>query len=55
MISAGYVARRGARRGIYRFWWGNLMERDHLEEPGIDGRIIIRWTFRMSEIGVCTG
>jgi hypothetical protein len=19
------------------FWWGNLRERDHLEEPGIDG------------------
>ena len=22
------------------FWWGNLMERDHLVDPGIDGRII---------------
>jgi len=21
-------------------WWGNLRERDHLEEPDIDGRII---------------
>jgi len=19
------------------FWWGNLRERDHLEDPGIDG------------------
>ena len=28
------------------FWWGNLKGRDHLEDPGIDGRIIIRWTFR---------
>jgi len=24
------------------FWWGNLRERD----PGIDGRIILRWIFR---------
>jgi len=23
-------------------WWGNLGERDHLEDPGIDGRIILR-------------
>jgi hypothetical protein len=22
------------------FWWGNLRERDHLEDPGLDGRII---------------
>jgi hypothetical protein len=27
--------------------WGNLRERDHLEDPGIDGRIIIiRWISR---------
>jgi len=24
------------------FWWGNLRERDHLEIPGIDGKIILR-------------
>jgi len=24
------------------FWWGNLRERDHLQDPGIDGRIILR-------------
>ena len=28
------------------FWWGNLNERDHLGDPGIDGRIILRWIFR---------
>jgi len=28
------------------FWWGNLRERDHLEDPGIDGRIMLRWVFR---------
>jgi hypothetical protein len=27
------------------FWWGNLRERDHLEDPGIDRRIILRWIF----------
>jgi hypothetical protein len=28
------------------FWWGNLRERHHLEDPGIDGRIILRQIFR---------
>jgi hypothetical protein len=27
-------------------WWGNLRERDHLEDPAADGRIILRWIFR---------
>ena len=28
------------------FWWGNLRERGHLEEPDEDGRIILRWIFK---------
>ena len=28
------------------FWWGNLKERDHLKDPGMDVRIILRWIFR---------
>jgi hypothetical protein len=28
------------------FWRGNLRERDHSEDLGLDGRIIIKWTFR---------
>jgi hypothetical protein len=34
------------------FWWGNLRVRDHLEDPGIDGRIILRWKWDM---GAWTG
>ena len=37
------------------FWWGNLMEKDHLEEPGVDGRIILRWIFEIWEVGTWTG
>ena len=29
-----------------RVLWGNLRGRDHLEDPGIDGRIILRCIFR---------
>ena len=28
------------------FWWGYLRERDRLEDVGIDGRIILKWTTR---------
>jgi hypothetical protein len=34
-----------------RFCWRNLRERDHLEDPGIDGRIILRWIFRKLDGG----
>jgi len=34
------------------FWWGNLRERDHLEDPYIDGRAILSWIFRKWEGGM---
>ena len=44
---AGHVACMGERRGVYTgFWWGNLRDRDHLGDPGIDGSITLRWIFR---------
>jgi hypothetical protein len=36
----------GRGEGYTGFWWVNLKERDHLEDPGVDGRIILRWIFR---------
>jgi len=38
-----------------RFWWGNLKKGDHLEDPGIDVRIILRWIFRKWNVEVWTG
>jgi hypothetical protein len=33
------------------FWWVNLKGRDHLENPGVGGRIILRWIFRKWDEG----
>jgi hypothetical protein len=36
----------GRGEAITGFWWENLRERDHLEDLGIDGRIILGWSFK---------
>jgi len=41
-----HVVHMGEERCIQGFWLRNLRERDHLGDPGIDGRIILRWIFR---------
>jgi len=33
------------------FWWGNLREREHLEDPGVDGRIMLRLILRKCDVG----
>jgi hypothetical protein len=41
----GHVTRMGRRKVHTEFWWGNLRERDQLEDPGVGGRVILSWTF----------
>jgi len=43
---AGHVVRIGERRDVYRVLVGNLRAKDHLEDPGVNGRIILTWNFR---------
>jgi hypothetical protein len=43
---AVHVARMGERRGVHKVLVGKSEERDHLEDSGVDGRIILRWIFR---------
>jgi hypothetical protein len=42
----GACGARGDRRGAYRILVGNLKERNHLEDRGLDGRIILKWVFK---------
>jgi hypothetical protein len=42
----GWSVQRVWGRGVFRVLVGNLRERDHFEDPGVDGRIILRWIFR---------
>jgi len=51
MRCAGHVALWGRDEVYTVFWWGNLRERDHLEDPGVDGSIILRWIFRKRDGG----
>jgi hypothetical protein len=46
MLWARHVARMWERKGHKAFWRGNLRERDHLQDPGVDEWIILRWIFR---------
>jgi hypothetical protein len=32
-------------------WWENVRERDRLGDPGVDGRIMLRWILRKWDVG----
>jgi hypothetical protein len=48
---AGHVARMGRGEACTGFWRGNLRERDQWGDPGVDGRIILRWILRKRDVG----
>jgi hypothetical protein len=39
----------------YYLLTGNLREGDHLEDPGVDGRIILKWIFERLGVGAQIG
>jgi hypothetical protein len=34
------------------FWWRNLREGDHLEDPDVDERIVLKWIFEKRGMGM---
>jgi len=55
MRGAGHVARIGMGESCTEFWWGNLRERDHWRDPGVDGRINIKMDLQEVALVVWTG
>jgi hypothetical protein len=49
---AGHVDRIEEGEACIGFWWGNLRERDNWGDPGVDGRIILRWIFKKWYVGL---
>jgi hypothetical protein len=42
----------GKREVHTGFWWGDLREGDHLGDPGVDGRIILKWISKKLDGGI---
>jgi len=53
-MGGAYSAYGGEREVYIGFWWGNLREMDHLGDPCVGGRIILRWIFSKWDVGVWT-
>jgi hypothetical protein len=51
----GRVARVGEGRGACRVLVGKPEGKRHLEDPGIDGRIIVKWILQKWDVGAWTG
>jgi hypothetical protein len=49
---AEHVTRVGTGEVHVGFCWGNLRERDHLEDPDLGGRIILKWNFKKLDGGM---
>jgi hypothetical protein len=47
----GTCSTYGERRGVYRVLVGKSEGKSHLEDPGVDGRVVLKWIFRKLDVG----
>ena len=52
---AGAYSSYGERRGLHRVFVGKYDGKNHLEDPDVDWRIILKWIFRNWGAGSWTG
>jgi hypothetical protein len=45
----------GKREACIGFWWGNLRERNHWGDPGVNWRVILGLIFRKWDVVVWIG
>jgi hypothetical protein len=50
-----HVAHIGVGEAGTGVWCRNLRERDHLDDYGVEGRILLRWIFRKWDVKAWTG
>jgi len=52
-MTGAYSIYGGEQRCI-QVWLGNLKEMDRMEDTAVDGRLMLRWIFRMWDVGSWT-
>jgi len=52
MRCVGNVACVGGRRGVYSVWRENRRNKDPLQDPGVDERIILKWIVKKWDMGL---
>jgi hypothetical protein len=52
-MNDGYRVKLPTDHTVLQFY--DMRERDHLEDPGVDGRKILGWIFRRWDVGAWTG
>jgi hypothetical protein len=45
----------GRQKTCIQGWWGDMRERDHLEDLGADGKIMLKWIFKKWDGETLTG
>jgi hypothetical protein len=51
----GVCSSDGEGRGVYTVLVGKSDRKSHWGDPGVDGKIVIKWIFRKWDVGVWAG